>query len=108
MVVAVGEFGRSPLRGVSTSGNNNDADGRDHWPYCYTCLVAGGGVRRGFVYGRSRQHRLRPAATTRSIPAICWPRSITASASTRTRIVYNHLNQPREMVPGEVVRGMLG
>ena len=53
MVVAVGEFGRSPLRGLSTSGNNNDADGRDHWPYCYTALAAGGGVRRGLVYGRS-------------------------------------------------------
>src|SRR5205814_402258 len=36
MVVAVGEFGRSPQRGVSTSGNENQDDGRDHWPYCYT------------------------------------------------------------------------
>ncbi|MEC9352567.1 MAG: DUF1501 domain-containing protein, partial [Planctomycetota bacterium] len=36
MVVAVGEFGRSPNKGVSTSGNSNDASGRDHWPYCYT------------------------------------------------------------------------
>src|SRR5437016_2508764 len=29
LVIAVGEFGRSPLRGVSTSGNSNDANGRD-------------------------------------------------------------------------------
>ncbi|HIL68682.1 MAG TPA: DUF1501 domain-containing protein, partial [Verrucomicrobia bacterium] len=36
LVVAVGEFGRSPQKGVSTSGNSNSADGRDHWPYCYT------------------------------------------------------------------------
>ena len=36
LVVAVGEFGRSPQRGVSTSGNSNSDDGRDHWPYCYT------------------------------------------------------------------------
>jgi len=28
LVVAVGEFGRSPQRGVSTSGNGNSADGR--------------------------------------------------------------------------------
>ena len=33
LVVAVGEFGRSPQKGVSTSGNGNSADGRDHWPY---------------------------------------------------------------------------
>src|SRR5207302_93427 len=41
LVVAVGEFGRSPQRGVSTSGNDNNDDGRDHWPYCYTGVVAG-------------------------------------------------------------------
>src|SRR5262249_22309541 len=43
IVVAIGEFGRSPLRGVSTSGNTNSADGRDHWPYCYTGIIAGAG-----------------------------------------------------------------
>ena len=43
LVVAVGEFGRSPERGVSTSGNGNSADGRDHWPYCYTACIAGAG-----------------------------------------------------------------
>ena len=47
LVVAVGEFGRSPKRGVSTSGNSNTDDGRDHWPYCYTAVVAGAGVKRG-------------------------------------------------------------
>src|SRR5213079_3109480 len=30
LVVALGEFGRSPQRGVSTSGNGNSDDGRDH------------------------------------------------------------------------------
>src|SRR2546425_5970921 len=43
LVVAVGEFGRSPRLGVSTSGNSNSPDGRDHWPYCYSAVVAGGG-----------------------------------------------------------------
>jgi uncharacterized protein (DUF1501 family) len=53
MVIAVGEFGRSPQRGVSTSGNQNNDDGRDHWPYCYTAVVAGAGAKRGLVYGKS-------------------------------------------------------
>src|SRR5262249_47684441 len=53
LVVAVGEFGRSPQRGVSTSGNGNSADGRDHWPYCYTAVVAGAGTKRGYVHGES-------------------------------------------------------
>src|SRR5579871_1941218 len=53
LVVAVGEFGRSPQRGVSTSGNENQDDGRDHWPYCYTGVIAGAGVHRGHVHGKS-------------------------------------------------------
>ncbi len=53
LVVAVGEFGRSPQKGVSTSGNGNSADGRDHWPYCYTACIAGAGIKRGHVHGKS-------------------------------------------------------
>ena len=52
LVVAVGEFGRSPQKGVSTSGNGNSADGRDHWPYCYTAVIAGAGIKRGYVHGK--------------------------------------------------------
>lgn len=52
LVVAVGEFGRSPKLGVATT-NNVGPGGRDHWPECYTALVAGGGVRPGEVYGES-------------------------------------------------------
>src|SRR5206468_1084280 len=53
LVVAVGEFGRSPRLGVSTSGNSNSPDGRDHWPYCYSAVVAGAGIARGAQYGES-------------------------------------------------------
>ena len=53
LVVAIGEFGRSPSKGVSTSGNSNTADGRDHWPYCYTSVMAGAGIKRGYVHGKS-------------------------------------------------------
>jgi len=45
MVVWVGEFGRTPR--ISANG------GRDHWPQCYSALIAGGGAKRGFVYGAS-------------------------------------------------------
>ena len=53
LLVVTGEFGRSPRLGVSTSGNTNAPDGRDHWPYCYTALVAGAGIKRGSMYGKS-------------------------------------------------------
>ncbi len=45
LVVAVGEFGRSP--------KINAMAGRDHWEHCYSALVAGGGVRGGRVVGGS-------------------------------------------------------
>lgn len=52
LVVAVGEFGRSPKIGAPTT-NNVGPGGRDHWPDCYTALVAGGGIRPGQAYGES-------------------------------------------------------
>ena len=52
LVVAVGEFGRSPKIGSPTT-NNVGPGGRDHWPDCYSCLITGGGVRPGEIYGES-------------------------------------------------------
>jgi hypothetical protein len=52
MLVAIGEFGRSPKIGAPTT-NNVGPGGRDHWPDCYSCLIAGGGVRAGEIYGES-------------------------------------------------------
>jgi hypothetical protein len=105
LVLAVGEFGRSPLRGVSTSGNTNDNDGRDHWPYCYTACIAGAGIRRGFVYGRSD----RTASAPLDNPV--HPRDLLATIYNAVGLdphtmVNNHLNQPRQMVEGEVVSGL--
>lgn len=48
LVVLVGEFGRTPK--IS---RGSKAIGRDHWPHCYSALLAGAGVRGGAVYGAS-------------------------------------------------------
>jgi len=53
LVVWMGEFGRTPKINANIS--------RDHWPQCYTVLLAGGGVKRGFVYGASDKHGAYPA-----------------------------------------------
>lgn len=45
LVVACGEFGRTPTI--------NGTAGRDHWPDCYSILLAGGGIQGGQVYGSS-------------------------------------------------------
>ncbi len=102
LVVAVGEFGRSPQRGVSTSGNGNSDDGRDHWPYCYTAVVAGGGTKQGYIHGESDKTGSGPLRDP------VHPANLLASiyhsfAIDPHTMVMNHLNQPRELVKGEVV-----
>ncbi|MSR55875.1 MAG: DUF1501 domain-containing protein [Gemmataceae bacterium] len=59
IVIWMGEFGRTPRRKAD--------GGRDHWPHCYSVLLAGGGIRGGQVYGSSdslgaypRENRVRP------------------------------------------------
>lgn len=100
MVVAVGEFGRSPRLGVSTSGNTNAPDGRDHWPYCYTALIAGGGVRGGELYGKSDATGSSPLESpvhpTQLVATVYYALGINPSLE-----VLNDLNQPRPLVPGE-------
>lgn len=59
LVVAIGEFGRSPKIGAPTT-NNVGPGGRDHWPECYSFLIAGGGVRPGQTYGQSDRHGAWP------------------------------------------------
>jgi hypothetical protein len=53
LVVWMGEFGRTPEINKNLS--------RDHWPQCYTTLLAGGGVKRGYVYGKSDERAKYPA-----------------------------------------------
>lgn len=99
LVLVIGEFGRSPRMGVSTSGNGNAPDGRDHWPYCYTGLIAGAGIGRGQVYGKSDETGSTP------IENPVHPRDILATVYFALGIdpsqkVLNHLGQPRELVKG--------
>lgn len=102
MVVAVGEFGRSPQRGVSTSGNGNSDDGRDHWPYCYTGIMAGAGIQRGYVHGESDQTASAPL-TDPVHPGEVLATIYHGFGIDPETIVYNHLNQPRELVKAQAV-----
>jgi hypothetical protein len=53
LVVALAEFGRTP--------RINPAGGRDHWPDCYSLVLAGGGVQGGSTYGASDRLGAYPA-----------------------------------------------
>ena len=102
LVVCIGEFGRSPQKGVSTSGNGNSADGRDHWPYCYTGIIGGAGTKRGYVHGKSDKTASGP------IEDPVHPRELLAGiyhsfGIDPETVVLNHLNQPRELVKAAAV-----
>ena len=51
LIIIGGEFGRTPFREGRTS--KGKVLGRDHFPDCYTMIMAGGGVKGGYVHGES-------------------------------------------------------
>lgn len=53
LVVVAGEFGRTPKL--------NKSGARDHWPHCFSALMAGGGVPGGIVVGASDEQGAYPA-----------------------------------------------
>jgi hypothetical protein len=61
LVLAMGEFGRTPRFGQFT-GNGVNKTGRDHWAACYSILVAGGKAGGGRVLGKSDRIAAYPAA----------------------------------------------
>jgi hypothetical protein len=54
LVVWMSEMGRTP--------HINKAGGRDHWSFCYSILMAGGGIQGGQVYGSSDRRAAYPSA----------------------------------------------
>jgi hypothetical protein len=50
LVIAMGEFGRTPVMGTQGS-----TDGRDHWPVVMSMALAGGGLRHGQVIGATEK-----------------------------------------------------
>ncbi len=53
LVVWMGDMGRTP--------HINKSAGRDHWSFCYSIVLAGGGVRGGQVYGSSDRSAAYPS-----------------------------------------------
>ena len=53
LVVVLSEFGRTP--------RINDSGGRDHWARCFSCMMAGGGIKGGSIIGASDEDGMAPA-----------------------------------------------
>ena len=95
LIVATGEFGRTP--------KINAKAGRDHWPHCYTVLMAGGGVRGGLVFGSSDRMGAYPASnpvTPADIAAtIYWRFGINHAAE-----IHDQTGRPHRLSTGDPIR----
>lgn len=80
LVLAQGEFGRTPRIGTQGS-----TDGRDHWPVVLSLLMAGGGLRHGQVIGSTEADGGHIAT-----------RPVTAADMAAT--IYEHLGVPLDSV----------
>jgi hypothetical protein len=98
LVVWMGEFGRSP--------RINNMAGRDHWPQCYTALLAGGGVKRGYVHGASDKHGAFPASDPVRPDDIAATMFHLLGIDPKTE-VRDSLNRPLAISSGEVISGVL-
>ncbi len=107
LVVAMGEFGRTPRVGQITSSAGADKGGRDHWPHCYTVLMAGAGLPGGAIYGASDPHAAYPAhdpVTPADITATIYNIMGIAPATT----IRDPLGQPHFVATGTAIKGLIG
>lgn len=107
LVVAMGEFGRTPRLGQITSGAGADAAGRDHWPHCYTVMLAGAGIQSGAVYGSSDAIGGFPQTnpvTPEDIAATIYA----ALGLDPHQRIHDSLDRPHDLATGRVIEDVLG
>jgi uncharacterized protein (DUF1501 family) len=98
LVVWMGEFGRTPKLNSQTS--------RDHWPQCYTVLLAGGGAKRGYVHGRSDRQGAFPDRDGVPIEDLSATMFALLGLDPATE-VYDRLNRPLPISSGRPVTGVM-
>ncbi len=99
LVVLMGEFGRTP--GISAEG------GRQHWPFCYSVVMAGAGLPGGKVYGASDARAGYPADNPVS------PFDIGATifhllGIDVTQTFHDFLGRPHHICKGKPIRELVG
>jgi hypothetical protein len=106
LVIWTGEFGRTPRVGQRNSDAGAGRDGRDHWPGCFTSVLAGGGVRGGMVYGSSDKHAAYPASNP------TWPVDLAATVYHLLGVpphlaLHDNTGRPQVVCAGDVVRDVV-
>jgi hypothetical protein len=91
----MGEMGRSPTN-----------DHRDHWPQCYSVLMAGGGVKGGRIHGESDGHAAYPKNDG------CTPGDVLATAYSamglpESTMIHDQLGRPLPLFAGKPIKALL-
>lgn len=99
LVAVLGDFGRTP--------KVNESAGRDHWNYCYSIMLCGGGLKEGFVYGASDKIGAFPASDPLS-PGDVVSTIYHLLGIAPDRLLHDRLGRPHRLVPtGDVVHELL-
>lgn len=106
LVVAMGEFGRSPIVALEKNFDGT-TPGRKHWGGCYSVVLAGGGIKEGFVYGSSDRRAAYPQADPTT------PGDLTATLLYALGLdpgghYTDAANRPYRLCSGEPVRKLFG
>lgn len=99
LVVATGEFGRTPTI--------NATAGRDHWPDCYSLVLAGGGIRGGTVFGASDRIGAFPE-TDPVTPADLAATIFNAFGIDPATEIHDTTGRPHRIATGEPITALFG
>jgi hypothetical protein len=108
LVVAMGEFGRTPRVGQITSSAGADKGGRDHWPHCYTVMFAGGGMPAGAIFGASDRNAAYPSrdpVTPQDIAATIYH---TLGLDPENTLIRDALDRPFPLSTGTPIKALVG
>jgi hypothetical protein len=108
LVVWSGEMGRTPKVGQSVPGGAGAGrDGRDHWAKVFSCIVAGGGFRKGIVHGSSDRYAAEPS-TSPVRPADLVATLYQQLGVDPHTLIIDRLGREIPLVSGEVLKGLVG
>lgn len=100
IVAIFGDFGRTPKI------NANNA-GRDHWNFCYSLMLVGGGFGKGLIYGSSDKTGAFPAINPLT-PGDIISTIYHSLGIQHDRMIHDPLDRPHRLVPsGEVIPELL-
>ncbi|MBX3444019.1 MAG: DUF1501 domain-containing protein [Planctomyces sp.] len=100
LVAVFGDFGRTPrINGANA--------GRDHWNYCYSLMMIGGGFRPGLIYGSSDATGAFPASNPLS-PGDILATMYAALGVNPNSEIFDLFQRPYRVVPaGDMVPDLL-